>query len=120
MNATFRKAVGSSPVMKRILPFLLALALTTTLRAAEAIDLERVKALFQRSQSGEKLTDEEQKYLDEAKRQRGGGDDAMREKMRGIKEKMDRGEKLSDDEQKMVEEMRRRGGGPGGAEMEKA
>ena len=117
--------------MKRILPLFLALTLTTFLRAAEqTIDWERAKELFQRSQSGGKLTDDEQKYLDEAKRQRerreGGGanDPSMREKMRTIKEKMEKGETLTSDEQKMVEEMRKRSGGGGqpggGAEMEHA
>jgi uncharacterized coiled-coil DUF342 family protein len=109
---------GSFRVMKRILPLFLALTLTTFLRAADQpIDIERAKELYQRSQSGGKLTDDEQKYLDEAKRQRGaregGGPD--REKTRAIKEKMDRGEKLTEDEQRMLEEMRRRQGGPGGA-----
>ena len=113
--------------MKRILPLFLALTLTTFLRAADQpIDFERAKELFQRSESGGKLTDDEQKYLDEAKRQRaaqegGGGPD--REKMRAIKEKMDRGDKLTDDEQKMVEEMRKRAGSGqpgGGADMERA
>lgn len=111
--------------MKRILPIFLALALTpftAALRAADQpIDPERAQELFRRARSGEKLSDDEQKYLGEAKRQReraeGGGanDPSMREKMRTIKEKMDKGEKLSEDEQKMAEEMRRRQGGPGGA-----
>src|SRR6266436_1890542 len=109
--------------MKRSLPFLLALTLAVSLRAAESIDWERAKALYQRSQAGEKLADEEQKYLDEAKRQRGAkeGNPQIPEKMRAIKEKMDRGEKLTDDEQKIVDEFRnRRGGGGGGADMERA
>jgi uncharacterized protein YjcR len=104
--------------MKRLLPFLLALAVATSLRAADQpIDWERAKELFQRSQSGGKLTDDEQKYLDEAKRQRGaseGGGGPDREKMRTIKEKMDRGEKLTDEEQKIVEEFRGRATGGAG------
>jgi uncharacterized coiled-coil DUF342 family protein len=103
--------------MKRLLPFFLPLALATSLSAQDQIiDWERAKALFDRSQSGEKLTDDEQKFLDEAKRQRGARDEAMRETLRGIKEKMDRGEKLTDEEQKLVAEFRRRSGG--GPEME--
>lgn len=114
--------------MKRTLPILLALALTTFLHAADQpIDWARAKALYERSQAGEKLTDDEQKYLDEAKRQHGAREGVNmpdREKLRAIKEKMDRGEKLTDEEQKTVDEFRRRkaegaqrGGGP---EMEKA
>ena len=111
--------------MRRILPLFLALTLTSftpALRAADQpIDPERAQELFRRARSGEKLSDDEQKYLDEAKRQRermeGGGanDPSMREKMRAIREKMEKGEKLSEDEQRMAEEMRRRQGGPGGA-----
>ena len=118
----FAATRGFTRGMKRILPLFLALTLTTFLRAAEQpIDIERAKELFQRAQSGGTLTDDEQKYLDEAKRQReraeGGGanDPAMREKMRTIKEKMEKGEALTGDEQKMLEEMRKRQGGPGGA-----
>ena len=121
-DATLPRGAGSLRAMKRILPLFLALTFTTFLRAAEQpIDMERAKELFQRAQSGGKLTDDEQKYLDEAKRQReraeGGGanDPSMREKMRTIKEKMEKGEALTSDEQKMVEEMRKRQGGPGGA-----
>ena len=112
---------GFTRGMKRILPLFLALTLTTFLRAAEQpIDMERAKELFQRAQSGGTLTDEEQKYLDEAKRQRergegGANDPSMREKMRTIKEKVEKGEALTSDEQKMVEEMRKRQRGPGGA-----
>ncbi len=100
--------------MKRILPLFLALTLTTFLRAAEqTIDRERAMKLFQRSQSGEKLTDDEQKYLDEAKRQReraeGGGANvpSIREKIRTIKEKVDRDVKLSDEGQKLAGEIRK-------------
>ena len=129
MDATLRRRTGSLRTMKRILPFFLALTLTTFLRAADQpIDWERAKELYQRSQSGGTLTADEQKYLDEAKRQReaqqGGGPGAPsspdREKMRAIKEKMDRGETLTSDEQKLVEEMRKRmasGGQPGGGEF---
>src|SRR2546423_327682 len=101
--------------MKRSLPILLALSLAVSLRAAENIDWERAKALHQRSQAGEKLTDEEQKYLDEAKRQRASqeGNSQIPEKLRGIKEKMDRGEKLTDEEQKTVDEFRKSRGGGG-------
>ena len=60
--------------MKRILPLFLALTLTsftTALRAADQpIDPERAQELFRRARSGEKLSDDEQKYLGEAKRQR--------------------------------------------------
>ena len=57
--------------MKRILPFILALTLIPSLRAADQpIDPERARELFQRAQAGEKLSEDEQKYLDEAKRQR--------------------------------------------------
>ena len=112
--------------MKRSLPILLALTLAVSLRAAENIDWERAKALYQRSQAGEKLTDDEQKYLEEAKRQRGSqeGKAQIPEKLRGIKEKMDRGEKLTDEEQKLVDEFQKRrgeGGNPGGgADMARA
>jgi len=37
------------------------------------IDMEKARALFQRAQSGEKLSPEDQKYLDEAKRQHNQG-----------------------------------------------
>ena len=105
--------------MKTPLPFLAGiLALTLNfagpLRAAEKpVDIERAKELFRRSQSGEKLTDDEQKYLDEAKRQReaqngGAPDPAMRERMMAIREKVERGEKLTDEEQRMADEMRSR------------
>ena len=101
--------------MKRILPFFLALTLTpfvSALRATDQpIDMERAKDLFQRSQAGGKLTEEEQKYLDEAKRQREtqqGGGGQEREKMRALREKIERGEKLTDDEQKTADEIRRR------------
>ena len=101
--------------MKRLLPLILALALAVSLRAADQpIDPTRARELFRRTQAGEKLTDDEQKYLDEAKRQRermeGGGapDPAMREKMMAIREKVERGEKLTDEEQQMADEMRRR------------
>ncbi len=104
--------------MRRIFPLFLALALTpftTALRAADQpIDPARARELFRRTQSGEKLSDDEQKYLDEAKRQRermeGGGapDPAMREKMMAIREKTERGEKLTDEEQQMADEMHRR------------
>ncbi len=108
--------------MNRILPLCLTLTLSLFLRAADQpIDPQRARELYRRMQAGEKLTDDEQKYLDEARRQReaaGGGAGAPeREKMRAIREKMDRGEKLTDDEERFVGEMRRRmeaGGQPGG------
>ena len=119
--------------MKTSLPFLagilaLTLHLAAPSRAADQpIDIERAKELFRRSQAGEKLSDDEQKYLDAAKRMRDaqpGGDAGApdREKVRTIKEKMDRGEKLTEDEQKTVDEMRKRmagGGQPGGPDMER-
>ena len=39
----------------------------------EKIDMEKARALFQREKNGEKLSPEDQKYLDEAKRLRAGG-----------------------------------------------
>ena len=113
----FAAARGFIVGMKTPLPFLagilaLTFNLSGSLRAADApIDVERAKELFRRSQAGETLSTDEQKYLDEAKRQREaqqGGAMPDREKVRAIKEKMDHGEKLTDEEQKTVEEMRRR------------
>ena len=46
---------------------------TPSAAGALKIDWEKAKALYQREQSGEKLAPEDQKYLDEAKRQRGQG-----------------------------------------------
>ena len=122
----FAAALGFICGMKTPLRFLagiltFTLSLTGPLRAAgQPIDVERARDLSRRSQAGEKLTDDEQKYLDEAKRQRDaqpGGDAASpdREKIRALREKMERGEKLTEDEQRMLEEARRRQGGPGGA-----
>lgn len=57
----------------RFFPLLIFAA--TSLFAAEApIDRQRAKDLFQRQKNGEKLSPDEQKYLDEAKLQRGKGD----------------------------------------------
>jgi uncharacterized coiled-coil DUF342 family protein len=118
--------------MKTPLPFLagflaLTFHFTTPLRAADqSIDMQRARELYQRSQAGEKLTDDEQKYLDEAKRQRdapGGNAPAPdREKLRALKEKMDRGEKLTDDEQRFLDDIRSRmsGGRPPGSEPDPA
>jgi uncharacterized coiled-coil DUF342 family protein len=110
--------------MKKPLPLLagilaLTLHLAGPLRAADQpVDFERAKELFRRAQNGETLSADEQKYLDEAKRQRdaqNGGASPEREKMRALREKMERGDKLTEDEQRFAEEMRRRQGGPGGA-----
>ena len=100
--------------MKRILPLVLAFSLSIALRAEDQpMDVERARELFRRSQAGEKLGDEEQKYLDEAKRQRERGGGPERERMRAIREKMDRGEKLTEEEQKFGDEMRKRMEGAG-------
>ena len=115
----FATARGFIRGMKTPLPFLagilaLTLNLSGPLRAADQpIDVERAKELFRRSQAGETLSTDEQKYLEEAKRQReardgGAPDPAMRERMMAIREKIERGKKLFEDEQKMVDEMRRR------------
>ena len=102
------------------------LTLALPLPAADTpVDIERAKELFQRARAGEMLTDDEQKYLDEAKRQRAAQADGNagatdREKMQAVREKMERGDKLSDSEQKIVEQMRRRmadGGQSGGGEF---
>ena len=124
-GATFAGSAGLLAVMKRILPLFLALTLNALVHAADQpIDIERAKELFQRSQAGEKLTEDEQKYLDEAKRQRerGGPGGAEREKLRAIREKMDRGDTLTEDEQRFADEMRKRmeaGGAPDAAMREK-
>ncbi len=61
--------------MKILTPLLCILLSLLTVRADEktAIDLERAKSLHQREQRGEKLSAEDQKDLDAAKRQRGKG-----------------------------------------------
>ena len=91
----FAAAHGFIVGMKTPLPFLagilaLTFNLSGSLRAADApIDVERAKELFRRSQAGETLSTDEQKYLDEAKRQREaqqGGAMPDRERMRAIKE----------------------------------
>ncbi|MEO6788357.1 MAG: hypothetical protein ABI318_19715, partial [Chthoniobacteraceae bacterium] len=107
--------------MKTPLAFLAGiLALTLNfagpLRAADQpIDTERAKELFQRARAGEKLTDNEQKYLDEAKRQRDaqqgvqpGNGEFSWDRARATHEKEQRGESLSDDEKKLLAEARKR------------
>ena len=60
-----------------ILPLLLAGTITAFAQTSEpSIDWQKAQNLFRREQSGEKLSPEDQKYLDRAKevRRKGGGD----------------------------------------------
>jgi hypothetical protein len=77
------------------------------------IDRDKVRALFEKSQNGEKLTDDEQAYLNRAKAvlQRGQeprrgaapGGDIDWEKARTLYQKSENGEKLTDEEQKYLD-----------------
>ena len=72
---------GSMPTMKIPLSFacLIFIAQLSAQTSGPAIDWAKAKALYQREQRGDKLTDGEQAYLDQAKEQRrkgGGGQSA--------------------------------------------
>lgn len=109
-----------------------------TAPSAESIDWNKARSLHQKEQKGEKLTDEEQAYLEKAKAamSRGEGPGAgqrgqanfSREDMqraRALKQKMDSGEKLTDEEQAFLNKVRaamtgQRGGPAKGGERPNA
>ena len=117
--------------MKPSLPLILCLiVLSPALRGEEMkIDWERAKALHQRVQKGETLSEDDRRYYEEAKkqveaRQKRGNDQMPNDgfdwaKAKAIHERQERGETLTDEERKFMEEARRRfqqrnGGGGGG------
>src|SRR5205085_2789228 len=97
---------------------------------AAGIDWERAKTLYQREQNGEKLSAEDQAYLDKAKAARGQGGDRQQgsppprgganidwDRARKLHEQEQRGEKLSADDQAYLDKAKeavRSGQGPGG------
>ena len=97
------------------------LALSTVLRSEEIkIDFELAKQLFQKRSGGEALTADEQKYLDEAKRQHeaqnkptssGGAtssDSFDWDRAKALHQRAQSGETLSADDQKFYDEARKR------------
>jgi hypothetical protein len=85
--------------------------------ASSGIDWDKAKAIHQKSEQGEKLTDEEQAYLQKAKDAMARGDGPGQrgpanvkpediERAKALKQKMDNGEKLSDDEKAFLEKIR--------------
>ncbi len=111
--------------MKRPLPLFLALTFTAAIFAAEPdIDWQRAKDLFQRSQAGEKLSADEQTYLDNAKARRAKGGQPSSpgagafdwDAAKRAHAKHGRGEALTADEQTLLDEATQRmkdGRGPG-------
>lgn len=104
--------------------FLLSFALVSSLAFAEqlTIDWDRAKALHQRVSNGEKLSAEDQKYYDEAKRQHDAkGDQGASQdspdmvRARDIFRRKQAGEKISPEDDKFLAEMMRKNAGGGGA-----
>src|SRR5882757_4972350 len=121
----------------RLLFFVTPVVLAAVLRLASAaettIDMERAKAIHEKEVRGETLSDDERKYLDEAKKQfmarqaaspqgappENDGFDWKR--ARGLYEKKQGGATLSEDDEKFLQEAIKRrqargggGGRPGG------
>ena len=79
-------------------------------------DMERLRGIFERKQRGDKLTDEEEKLLDEAQKRRAareseaqpGGGEFTWARARAAHEKEQRGDALNDDEKKLLAEARKR------------
>ena len=78
--------------------------------------MERLRGIFEKKQRGEKLTEEEDKLLEDAQKRRmpregagqpGGGEFSW-EKARAAHEKEQRGDTLTDDEKKLLAEARKR------------
>ncbi len=94
---------------------LLTFCLLSTFALAEpvAIDWERAKALHQRVSNGETLSAENQKYYDEAKRQRGGGEanPEMRRAQEIHQRKQAGGTISPEDDKFLAEAMRKHAGG---------
>ena len=74
--------------------------------------MERARALYEKKQRGEKLTPDEERFLDEARQrsmtaQPGGGEFTW-DRAHAAHEKEQRGGTLSDDEKKLLAEARKR------------
>ena len=99
--------------MKARILFLAAVFSAITFVRAEDFNFERAKEIFAKKQRGETLSDDEQKYMEEAKRrfqERTGMSEEQINKLRALHEKEQRGESLSAEEKKMLEEARSRAG----------
>ena len=84
------------------------------------IDFERAKQLFQKREAGETLTADEQKYLEEARRQhearnKPSSSDATSssdgfdwERAKGLHQRVQNGETLNADDQKFYDEAKKR------------
>ena len=124
--------------MKKLsLPFIVALVGSVSLfaqNAAEDIDYEKARQLFERQKSGQTLTADERAYVARAMASKGGkraeqpspgksaapGGDIDWEKARGLYQREQKGEKLTSDEQAYLNRAKasrggNSGGKPGGA-----
>jgi hypothetical protein len=102
--------------MKSNILLLVALLLAAALPSSaedKPFDFNRAKELYAKSQRGESLTQDEQSFLEEAKRQfqqRTGMSEEQIEKIRALHEKSRRGENLTADEQKLLDAAKARAG----------
>lgn len=101
------------PLMKRLsllLPLVLACATLCAQTKDEAIDFTKARELFQREQRGEKLSAEDQAYLNRAKEQRARGGERPQgapagidfQKAQALRQRAQKGEKLSPEEQEYL------------------
>jgi ribosome assembly protein YihI (activator of Der GTPase) len=96
------------------------LALTGLARSEDVkIDIERAKEIHQKQKAGTALTAEEQKYLDDAKRQFESKNKPANlegldiERLKALHERVQKGETLSADDQKYYDHAKRRAGSGG-------